>query len=549
MEKLNIYKDAEFLGEMDYEENLTVKDICRKYEIPCFDVISARFNNIFLTSSIVPAAGKMQLVTIHSSTGNSIRQNTTVFIMLKAFYNCFNGQYKIVVEHSVGDGVYCEVFGNKVFSSEELDILKAEMERIITAGLTISKAVYTYQEAYRIFTECDRKDVLPLLNREENVIYECGKFNELIFAQLANTTDSIKNFKLKYHSPGFIVRYPSLGRNELSEDYHIPQKLFTAHQEHDKWLGIINLHVVKSLNKAIDNCTIQEKIQIEEALHERKLVKISDEIVANRQLRLILIAGPSSSGKTTFSKRLAIQLIVNGIRPKQISLDDYFLPHDRTPRKKNGDYDFENIEAIDLERLNNDLSDLLEGKTVALPKYEFTNGTSHPSGRTITLKPNDLLVIEGIHGLNDILTQSIPFQQKTKIYVSALNSLNIDEHNRISTTDSRRIRRIVRDHQFRGSTAELTLKRWDDIREGELKYIFPYQENADYMFNSILTYELSVLRQFARPLLETIDISSPVFPEAARLLLILDLIRSIPLEFVPANSIVREFIGGSAFKY
>lgn len=549
MKTVNVYKDSEYIGNIEFKKGLSVCDVCDNFQLDKQEIISARYNNFFLSTGIIPDEGKLQLVTVNSSMGNNIRQNTTIFIMLKAFYNCFNGNAKIVVEHSVGDGVFCEVFSDKVFSPEQMEELKNEMDRIIEADMSISKVIYSYPEAFKIFAESNRKDVLPLLKQDENIVYQCGDFYELIFAELANSTGAITDYSLKYHSPGFIVRYPAKSNQTTVDNYKIPKKLFNTHQEHDKWLQIIKLHVIKALNKSIDNCSIREKIHIEEALQERKLVKISDDIVANRRLRLVLIAGPSSSGKTTFSKRLTVQLIVNGIKPIQISLDNYFLPHDKTPRKPNGEFDFENITSIDLERLNNDLTDLMAGKKVVLPKYDFKNGKSISSGDSIKLQENDLLVIEGIHGLNDMLTQSIPFNQKTKIYVSALNNLNIDDHNRISTTDSRRIRRIVRDSKFRGISAEETLRRWDDIREGEKKYIFPYQENADYMFNSILTYELSVLRQFARPLLEKIDVSSPVFPEAERLLRILDLIRNIPVEFVPANSIIREFIGGSAFNY
>ncbi len=549
MEKLFVEIDAHPVGVVEYREGYEIKAICEELGIDYSCYMIAKLNNEFLSTENVPGGGVLNLISIASTEGNNIRMNTTLFVMLKAFHNCFNGQYKVIVEHSIGDGVYCEVFGEKTFTNNDLQAMQSEMERIIANAMPINKRIYPYYDAFQLFAEQGRKDVLPLLHEDENKVYECGKFYELIYAQVANTTASARNFDLYYHSPGFVLRYPRQGKQYLKKEFQFPKKLFSTHQEHDKWLGIIKLHMVKSLNAAVKDCTIREKIQIEEALQERKLVKISDEILVNRDLKLVLIAGPSSSGKTTFSRRLAIQLIVNGIKPLQISLDDYFLPHDRTPRKPNGDFDFENIEAIDLERLNNDLTDLMEGKTIELPKYVFQTGVSKRSGRTITEGEDDLIVIEGIHGLNDLLTQSIPFQNKTKIYVSALNNLNIDEHNRISTTDCRRIRRMVRDSKFRGINAETTLKRWDDIRAGEEKYIFPFQENADYMFNSILTYELGVLRNIARPLLETIEPTSTVYSEAQRLLRILDLIDGIPINIVPGNSIIREFIGGGVFDY
>ena len=549
MEKIYIEIDAHPAGELEYSEGLDIEKISKELKLDFESYVIAKLDNVILPTDSVPGGGILNIITINSTEGNSIRMNTTLFVMLKAFHNCFNGQFWVIVEHSIGDGIYCEVFGNSIFTPQDIEKMQTEMESIISAAMPITRVVLSYYEAFQIFREQRRKDVLVHLHPEENIINECGEFYELIYAQIANSTWVARNFALYYHSPGFILRYPRQGEHDLKKEFHFPKKLFSTHQEHDKWLGIIKLHMVKSLNRAIKDCTIKEKIQIEEALQERKLVNISDEIMSDRNLKLVLIAGPSSSGKTTFSKRLAIQLIVNGIKPLTMSLDDYFLPHDRTPRKPDGDFDFENIQAIDLERLNRDLTDLMSGREVELPKYDFQSGTTRNSGNRIKMGENDLLVIEGIHGLNDMLTQSIPFQHKTKIYVSALNNLNIDEHNRISTTDCRRIRRMVRDSQFRGIDAEQTLMRWEDIRIGEEKYIFPFQENADYMFNSILTYELGVLRMSARPLLEKIKPTSSVYSEARRLLRILDMIDGINLDMVPGNSIIREFIGGSAFNY
>ena len=549
MEKLFVEIDAHPVGELEYSKGIEIEKICEKLKLDYSCYVIAKLDNVILPTDSVPGGGVLNIITINSTEGNSIRINTTLFVMLKAFHNCFNGHFKVIVEHSIGDGIYCEVFGSRIFTPQDIEKMQEEMERIIAEAIPITRVILSYYDAFQIFAEQGRKDVLTHLHPEENIINECREFYELIYAQIANSTTVARNFALYYHSPGFILRYPRQGEHNLKPEFHFPKKLFSTHQEHDKWLGIIKLHMVKSLNRAVKDCTIREKIQIEEALQERKLVKISDEIMSDRNLKLVLIAGPSSSGKTTFSKRLAIQLIVNGIKPLTMSLDDYFLPHDRTPRKPDGEFDFENIEAIDLERLNRDLTDLMSGREIELPKYNFQNGTSRNSGNRISMGEDDLLVIEGIHGLNDMLTQSIPFQQKTKIYVSALNNLNIDEHNRISTTDCRRIRRMVRDSKFRGIDAETTLKRWDDIRIGEEKYIFPFQENADYMFNSILTYELGVLRHIARPLLESIRPTSSEYSEVLRLLRILDMIDGINIELVPGNSIIREFIGGSAFNY
>jgi len=318
MKKIIVEKDGKPAGEIDYQDGCRIEGVCKELDIAVDEVMIGKLDNEILSYDVVPGEGVLNLVTIHSWEGSSIRMNTTLFVMLKAFHNCFNGRYKIVVEHSIGDGVYCEVFGAKLFTMDELDILLSEMITIVNDALHIEKKIYSSYESFKLFAELKRKDVLPLLYEGDNVVYECGDFYELVYAQVANTTSAAKVFDLFYHSPGFILRYPLQGSMRLREEFQFPKKLFSAHQEHDKWLNIIKLHTIKTLNSSVKNCNIREKIQIEEALQERKLVKIADEIVANRNLKLILIAGPSSSGKTTFSKRLAIHLIVS-----QLLSDNY----------------------------------------------------------------------------------------------------------------------------------------------------------------------------------------------------------------------------------
>ena len=321
------------------------------------------------------------------------------------------------------------------------------------------------------------------------------------------------------------------------------------HQEHDKWLSILKVNMVSGLNKAINNYKITDLIQIEEALHEKKIVDIANQITWKKDVKLVLIAGPSSSGKTSFAKRLSIQLRVNGLYPHILGMDDYFLPRSHTPKKEDGEYDFENIRALDLELLNKDLKALLNGKEIELPKFNFTNGMREQSYKKLQLKEDEVLIMEGIHGLNDELTSSVPFNQKLKIYVSALNNLNIDAHNRIPTTDSRKIRRIIRDYNYRGHSAEQTLQMWDSVRKGEDANIFPFQENADFMFNSILTYELGVLKKYVNPLLQSVSDYCPSYLEAQRLMRLLDHVYNIQDDLVPSNSIFREFIGGSIYSY
>ena len=345
-----------------------------------------------------------------------------------------------------------------------------------------------------------------------------------------------------------ILRFPRRSNRKIIDTFRLPKKLFETHQEHDKWLSILDVHNISSINRKIASYETTEMIQVEEALHEKKIIDIADKISWNKNARIALIAGPSSSGKTTFAARLSVQLKVNGVFPKVVNLDDYFLPRDKTPRKPDGEYDFESIKSIDLDLLNEHLNLLLQGKEIELPKYNFLVGIREKSNRKIKLNDGDILVMEGIHGLNDSLTSSVPFHQKVKIYVSALNNLNIDNHNRIRTSDSRKIRRIVRDFNYRGHNAEQTLLMWDDVRDGENKNIFPYQENADFMFNSILTYELGILKKHAEPLLRQISAYSKVYQDAQDLLQMFSHVDHIEDARVPSNSILREFIGKSIFR-
>ncbi len=480
--------------------------------------------------------------------GHLIYQDTVIFILMKAFYRLFP-QKKLVIEHSIGDGVFCEIFDEEIITADIVDALKQEMEDIIATKIPILRKEVSTMEAHEIFSKLNRDDVLKNLRLGTMEIYQCGNFHDYYLRQLAENTALVHSFDIIYQSPGLILRFPRRGDRDINDKFVLPRKIFETHQEHDKWLNILQVHNINSLNRAIRNYKIKDLIQIEEALHEKKIVDIAARVSWNKDAKLVLVAGPSSSGKTSFAKRLSIQLLVNGIRPQVIGMDDYFLPRQFTPVKENGEYDFESIKAINLELLNEHLNLLLKGEEVELPKYNFRKGTTVESHRKLKLQENEILIMEGIHGLNDILTESIPYNHKIKIYVSALNNLNIDSHNRIRTSDSRRIRRIVRDHNFRGHSAEKTLMMWQSVRIGENTNIFPFQENADFMFNSILTYELGVLKKYIVPNLQKISKFSPVFTEAKMLLMLFENVDDIDDHFVPTNSILREFIGGSIFKY
>jgi len=410
--------------------------------------------------------------------------------MCKALHTLMGTEPSLVVEHSIADGVFCEVFNSQTFTEEDCSRLIAEMQNIVENNLPIEKITVKTDEALDIFSALGRNDVIKNIkyHYQENVeLYRCGKYYDCYNHPLTDRTGKIKNFDIVYHSPGFILRFPSKDENMEIPTFQLPYKLFARHQEHDKWLDILRVHNIIDINKLIDHYEISEFIQVEEALHEKKIAEIAADIVTQKEVKLILIAGPSSSGKTTFAKRLGVQLQACKAKPVVIGMDDYFLPRTKTPRKPNGEYDFETIYAMDLEYLNMQMNQLLDGEQIELPRYDFTRGIRRRSNTFVKLGSNSIIVMEGIHGLNEILTASIPANRKLKIYVSALNQLNIDNHNRISTTDCRLLRRIIRDHRYRGYSAEETLMRWQDVRDGEDKYIFPYQENRQVVqFRSCL---------------------------------------------------------------
>ena len=547
---VNLLKNGIPFKRVEIKEGFTIKQMLQQEKIQDEDFIAYKIPGSYVFSEYeIEKDVTIDLVHFGTREGYRILQDSTFFVMMKAFNNIFPAKWKLVVEHSIGDGVYFEIFEDHVLTFDEVKEIKDEMKRIIQDDLKIEKIRVKPSEAEEIFTPLLRDDVIKNLNHHNLTIYKCGEYYDYYLRQLVERTSHIKDFDLIYHAPGIILRLPQRGKYRLEKDFRLPKNLFSAHQEHDKWLNILDIHNASGLNRIIEDYDISESIQIEEALHEKKIVNIAEQISRKKDVRLILIAGPSSSGKTTFAKRLSVQLRVNGIYPKIIGMDDYFVSRHLTPIKENGDFDFESLDAIDLSLLNNHLTNLLAGNSIELPKYNFVTGMAENSHRELQIKDNEVLILEGIHGLNDRLTASVPFNQKVKIYVSALNNLNIDAHNRIPTTDSRKFRRILRDSKYRGHTAEQTIEMWDSVRDGEDVNIFPYQENADFMFNSILTYEICVLKKYVLPLLKKINCYSNQYLEAKRLIQILQHVKSIDDGLVPTNSILREFIGGSVFNY
>jgi uridine kinase len=539
---------------IETDETKAIRELLRNTDIKTKTILSYKIDHVqYVNDEYIPQQNTMvDCITYNHPEGRRIYHDSVIFILAKALNSLFGSQHNLVIEHSIGDGVFCEVFGTQVWTEQDCAKTEAEMRGIVEKNIPIDKIRVKTSEAIDIFSALGRKDILENLKynyRDEVAIYRCGKFYDCFLRPLADSTGMVSEFEIVYKSPGFVLRFPTGKDFKLAKPFKFPRKLFNLHQEQDKWLEILRVHNIIDINKLTDNYDISKFILVEEALHEKKIAEIVSDIVTKHEVKLILIAGPSSSGKTTFAKRLSIQLEASKAKPIVIGLDDYFIDRDKTVRKLNGEYDFESIHALDLEYLNLQLNQLLNDEEIELPHYDFSRGMRRRSNRIIRLLEDNVIIMEGIHGLNDMLTASIPESRKVKIYVSALNQLNIDNHNRIPTTDCRLLRRIIRDHRYRGYTATETMRRWPDVREGEEKYIFPYQENADYLFNSSLTYELGILRKHAWKLLLSVPRSSSSYTEAQRLLALLAHVNDIPDALVPYNSIIREFTNGSIFRY
>ena len=467
-----------------------------------------------------------------------------VFIMA---CKCLFKDSRVVIEHSLSNGVYCEIYLGRDITEEDISKIKDKMDKIIAKDYDINKNLYTKKEAIEIFKSIGLDEKAELIKYKENdivKIYKCNNYIDHFYGYLMPSTGYIKSYDLFKYRNGVILMAAS------EDDKHIPKKfvpqpkLANIYKEAEKWSNLMGVDKVLSLNKIIEEKKYGEIIRIVEALHEKKIGQIAD-IIKQENKRIILIAAPSSSGKTSFATRLCIHLKVNNLNPVSISLDNYFVDRDKTPLDEFGKLDYESINAINLERFNKDLKDLLEGKKVQLPRYNFITGKSE-AGEILQIEKNQPIILEGIHGLNPVLTASIPDDEKFKIYLSALTQLNLDDHNRIPTTDLRLIRRIVRDNQFRGHTAEMTIMGWPSVRRGEEKNIFPYQEEADVMFNTACVYELALLKTYAKPLLEHIGEDSEAYIEAKRLLKFLQYFVELDdLSDIPPTAIIREFIGGS----
>jgi len=491
----------------------------------------------------------IELVDTSSEIGARIYRRSIVFMLIKACRELFPHS-ELIVKHSLSNGLYCELL-DQPLTDRDIEQIQKRMREYVVRDLPIIKRVVSREEARRIYArqcQLDKVSLLEFRNKDTVHIYELDSFYEYFYGYMLPRTSAMDSFRLLNYPPGQILQTPEAYKPDGIRPFADLPKLFNIYQEAKEWAMMLGTPHVAALNAIIRDGGLKELIMINEALHEKKIADIADQICSNPEIRLVTIAGPSSSGKTTFANRLMIQLRVNGRRPVSISLDNYFVDRDLTPRDESGDYDFEALEALQLELFNEHLSRLIAGEVVEIPRYDFLTGRSISRAERLQVPKGELIIIEGIHGLNDRLIFSVPSKQIFRIYISALTQLNIDYSNRIPTTDSRLIRRIVRDNRVRGYSALQTLRRWRSVRRGEERNIFPFQENADVMFNSSLVYELAILKPYIEPLLAEIGPDKREYVEATTLLKFLSYFRSAPDHFVPPNSILREFIGGSWFK-
>ncbi|HEY9593263.1 MAG TPA: nucleoside kinase, partial [Spirochaetia bacterium] len=491
-------------------------------------------------------------VDLGSKQGIVIYRRSLCFLLSMAAKRLFPKR-RLVIGHSLGQGYLYYFDGMESAPRDELLRIEAAMREIVARDMPIRSLSLAYEEAISYFQKHNQPDTLLLLKNRNDpsvTVSSCDGFLDLSHAPLVPSTGLLSVFGIMDYTPGFVLRYPPTENPLHLGPFVESHVLYSVYREYKSWGKILRVNSVGRLDELIRDGGIQEFIQVAEALQDKKIAEIADRINAKRdEVKLVLIAGPSSSGKTTFSKKLAIQLRVVGRNPVTISLDDYFKPRELTPRDEEGNYDFESFDALDVDRLNDNLVHLLRDEEAETPIFDFHVGARKTKGRKMRLPERAILILEGIHGLNDALTPLVERDRKHKIYVSALTQLNLDDHNRIATTDNRLIRRMVRDSQFRGHTARQTLSMWPSVRRGEDRNIFPFQNTADSAFNSALDYELAVLKVYAEPLLSTVKPDVPEYQEARMLLSFLGNFAPLPPRWVPATSILREFIGDSAFKY
>ncbi len=513
-------------------------------------VIACRFNNEVKSLNYeINSDGKIELIDLTNKDGMRIYRRGLIYVIGKAFYETYP-EALLTINFQLSNSILCEV-ANMQVTKEMIEKVDKKVKEIIKRDAPITKVAMTIEEAedfYKKNNTLKGRLQLDVKNKKEIMLYYCEDYYNYFYGVMPISTGIVDIYEIQEYDGRFLVRYPSKKAPDILPEFQENKKLLATLDDYEDVHKTLNVHTLYKLNKIIKEDKIRDYILLDEALHEKKMAQIADDIVKREKVKVVLIAGPSSSGKTTFAKRLGLQLRLNGLKPVTISVDNYFVERTDNPKDEFGNYDFECLEAIDIDLFNDHILRLLNGEEIEVPTFDFEHGKKVYKGNTMKLDDDQILVIEGIHCLNDKLTPLIPKEQKYKVYISALTVLNIDYYNRISTTDTRLIRRIVRDNQFRSYSALHTLKMWDSVNRGEERNIFPYQEEADSMFNSSLIYELAVLKDYAMPLLKEIDNSHPEFSEAKRLYRMLGYFESIPGEYVPQNSLLREFIGGSIFE-
>ncbi|MDR0555231.1 MAG: nucleoside kinase [Treponema sp.] len=515
--------------------------------------VAMRVNNEILPlAARLEVNARIEMVPLDSSEGVMIYRRSLAFLLAIAAWERFP-ERNLQIGHSLGNSYYYTFAGDRKPAPEDIRALEERMRHLAAENLPIEVHYLAYEEAVERFEKNRLTGTSLLLEQRSESLVQinvCKDFVDLYIEPLVNRTGILSTFNLLAYQDGFLLRFPGIGRGMEIERFEDSPRIFAVYNEYKKWGRIIGVHTVGHLNRHIANKTIREFIRIAEAFQARKLSELAEQIYEKRDaVKLILLAGPSSSGKTTTAKRLSIELKIMGLEPEAVSLDDYYVNVCHTPRDEKGEPDYECLEALDTAYLNEQLRALLNGEEVILPSYDFKAGRRREEGRKLRMGRRTMLIVEGIHGLNDALTPSIGRELKFKIYLSALTQLNLDDHNRIPTSDNRLLRRLVRDYQFRGSDAVNTIKMWPSVQRGERRHIFPFQNSADAAFNSALDYELAVLKPYAVPLLRAIKPNRAEYAEAARLLAFLKNFAPIPAPYVPSQSIVREFIGGSEFSY
>ena len=514
--------------------------------------VSARVNNkVEGMHYRVYNSKDVEFLDMNSASGSRAYTRTLFFVLCKAVQDIYPNT-DVVIDIPVSNGFYVDIRLGRPVVDEDVNILRRRMQEIIDSKMPIRRFTVPTEEAIALFQEKGDVEKVKLLRTSGSIYttyYKIGEYVDYYYGTLLTNTSQLYLFGLEKYYDGMLLRIPSVSNPDELGEMTRQDKMFDIFKEHHRWQEILGIRTVGDFNQAIDAGHATDIINISEALQEKKLAKIAEEIASREGVKLVLLAGPSSSGKTTSCKRLSIQLAVNGLKPLQISLDDYFVDRDKTPKDENGDFDFESIYALNLDLLNEQFNALFRGEEVELPKYDFPSGKSVKSGKKLKLEPNNVLVVEGIHALNPELTAHVPEEQIYRVYASALTTILLDNHNYIPTTDNRLLRRIIRDYKYRGVSAQETIHRWPSVRAGENKWIFPFQENADAMLNTAMLYELSVLKMQAEPLLQQVPENCEEFAEAYRLLKFLKYFKGIPYNNLPPTSLLREFLGGSSFHY